>query len=95
MPTIKKLKEAILLMIKDDMTKEQIDSFNNLANQCDTIAKDIEKSEADYKALKLDYADIVRNGGGTKKYQEQDKPNPQPKSFEDIMAEVIAQRKDK
>lgn len=90
---IKKIKESILLLVDDKMDKATIDKINAIAGECDNADKDIAKLENDYNQMKLDYVDIIRHGGGTAKYNQQDKPNPTPPSFEDIMNQVIAKRK--
>lgn len=89
----KKIKEAILLLIDDKMDKATIDKINSIAAECDNTDTAIAKLEEDYNQMKLDYVDIIRHGGGTAKYNQQDKPNPAPANFEDIMNQVIAKRK--
>lgn len=86
---LKKLIDGITGMMDSKMPKEQLDALTSLKTMAENIDKDFDSKDKELQSLKNDYIDMVRNGGGSVKYDGQDEPNQQGKSFEQCVKEVL------
>lgn len=86
-----KLKEGLKGLITDSTSTEDVEKITRLA-------KDVESAEAEsndmlqkHEELRVKYIEAVKNSTFTEKPKEE---NPQPKSLEECIQEVVAKRKD-
>lgn len=86
-----KLKEGLKGLITDSTSTEDVEKITRLA-------KDVESAEAEsndmlqkHEELRVKYIEAVKNSTFTEKPKEE---NPQPKSLEECIQEVVTKRKD-
>lgn len=86
---LKALKDSITNLITTDMSKEQIDSINSIANQVDCIKGSMGELQKENIELKDSLIANIRGTASTKSEEEEQ----QAPTLEALIAQTIAKRK--
>lgn len=83
------LKKSITALITNEMSKEQIENINNIANQVDGVNNSMDELQKENIELKDSLIASIRGTASNKSEDEEQ----QPPTFEEILAQTIAKRK--
>lgn len=86
---LKALKESITNLITSEMSKEQIDSINSIANQVDNVKGSMSELQKENIELKDSLIANIRGTASTKSEDEEQ----QPPTLEALIAQTIKNRK--